>query len=185
MSANADNYRRAIAGFSAVVDAIPADGWSAPSPCPDWTAREVVGHVIGGTQMISSAKTGEAPDYSDPTKAAGDDPAATFAAARDLALSTLTDEYLSKSVPSPMGEMPLDNLVGMLLTNDVLIHTWDLARAAGVDVTLDPELAEAAYNALQPMDAMIRAANVFGPKIDPPEGADMQTKLICFTGRQP
>lgn len=184
MTENADRYRRAMAGFSAVVDAVPADKWSAPSPCPEWTAAHVVGHVIGGSQVISSVKTGEAPNY-EPLDAAGNDPAASFVAARDRALDTLTDEYLSTSVQGPMGEMPLDELVGMILANDVLIHTWDLAKSAGIDVTLDPQLAEEAFNALQPLDQMIRQDRVFGAKVEPPAEADVQTKLLCFVGRTP
>jgi uncharacterized protein (TIGR03086 family) len=185
MSDNSDKYRRAVEGFSAVVDKVPADKWSAPSPCSGWTAAHVVGHVIGGSQMISAAQTGEEPNFADPLGAAGDDPAASYAAARELALSTLTEEYLNKQVQSPFGEVPLDQMIGMILTNDVLIHTWDLAKAAGVDVTLDPQLAEEAYNGLQPMDAMVRSDRVFGPKVEPPADADIQTKLICFTGRTP
>lgn len=73
----------------------------------------------------------------------------------------------------------------MFSTPDVLIHTWDLAWAAGIDVKLDGDLVRETYDALLPMDAMIRAANVFGPKVEPPAGADLQTTLLCFTGRQP
>jgi uncharacterized protein (TIGR03086 family) len=184
MSVNTDKYRRAVADFSAVVDAVAADKWSAASPCEGWTAAHVVGHVIGGTQMISTVQTGAESDFSDPLAAAGDDPAASFAAARELALSTLTDEYLAKPVQSPFGEVPLDQLIGMLLVNDVLIHTWDLAKAAGVDVTLDSQLCEEAYAAIVPLDAMVRGEGIFGPKIDPPADADAETKLLCFVGRQ-
>jgi len=34
------------------------------------------------------------------------------------------------------------------------------------------------------MDAMIRQPNVFGPKLDPPSGADVQTELLYFLGRR-
>ena len=185
MTENSDNYRKALAGFSAVVDSVPKDGWSAQSPCPDWPARHVVGHVIGGTQMISAVDTGIEPDYSDPAKAAGDDPAGTFAKARDLALHALTEENLAKIVKGPMGDMPLDQIIGMFIVGDTLIHTWDLAKAAGLDVSLDPALVERTYNALVPIDAMIRMPNVFGAKVEPPDGADLQTRLLCFVGRQP
>jgi hypothetical protein len=60
-----------------------------------------------------------------------------------------------------------------------------LAKTAGIDVKLDPALVDEVYNALLPIDAMIRMPNVFGPKVEPPAGADPQTLLICFTGRQP
>ena len=182
MSENADKYRRVVAGFDNVVSQV--SDWSAASPCEKWAARDIVGHVIGGTEMISAVETGKEPNY-DPASAAGDDPAGNWAAARDQVLGALTDENLAKVVQGPMGEMPLDNLIGMILVNDVLIHTWDLARAAGQDVTLDADLCEQAYNGLQPLDAMIRSESIFGPQVDAPEGADVQTKLLCFVGRQP
>jgi hypothetical protein len=33
------------------------------------------------------------------------------------------------------------------------------------------------------MDQMIRQPNVFGPKLDPPIGADLQTEFLFFLGR--
>lgn len=83
-----------------------------------------------------------------------------------------------------MGDMPLDQILGMFLTNDLVIHTWDLAQAAGISVELDPELVEDAYNSLVRVDAMIRQPNIFGPKVEPPADADPTTKLMCFAGRQ-
>ena len=184
MTANADKYRRLVAGFSAVVDAVPADKWSAPAPCADWTARDVVAHVVAGTWQISSVVTGRSPELGDPEL--GDDPAATWAQARDLALAALTYENLAKNVPSPVGgEISLDQRIGMFSTLEVLIHTWDLAKAAGIDVVLDPEVVRETYDELLPMDEIIRIPNVFGPKVEPPAGADLQTTLMCFTGRQP
>jgi hypothetical protein len=38
---------------------------------------------------------------------------------------------------------------------------------------------------MQPMDEMMRQGDAFGPKVEPPAGADEQTKLIAFTGRRP
>jgi len=184
VSENSDKYRRAVADLSAVVDAVPADRWSAPSPCAGWTASHLVGHLIGGFQRISAVETGPVPEP-DPATAAGDDPAAAYAEARDQALGVLTDENLAKKVESPMGPISLDQEVGMFSTPDVLIHTWDLARAAGIAVELDADLVRETYGALLPLDAMIRTPAVFGPKVEPPADADLQTTLLCFTGRQP
>lgn len=183
MSENAEKYRRALDGFAAVVDQVPDSKWSAAAPCEGWTAAHVVGHVIAGSQMVSATRTGDAPNW-DQLAAAGDDPAASFRAARDAALATLTPEHLGAMVQSPAGEIPLDQALGMFLTNDVLIHTWDLAQAVGAKPELDQELVEQCYAALQPIDEMIRRPGVFGPKIEPPADADMTTKLMCFVGRK-
>ena len=183
VSTNSDKYRKAIAGFSTVVGSV--QDWSAASPCQGWTARDVVGHVIGGVQVISGVQTGKAPQRGDPAANAGEDAAGAFTRERDLAFGALTEDNLAKKVQGPMGEMPLDQMIGMFLTPDVLIHTWDLGRAAGVAVELDPQLVEETYNALLPIDAMVRSPGVFGPKVEPPADADAQTKLICFVGRAP
>ena len=186
MSENSEKYRRAVSDFSKVVDAVPADKWVSVSPCEGWTAKHVIGHVIGGMQVISASQTGEPPQFGDPIAAAGDDPVRNYTAARDLALESLTEENLAKTVDGPGGgQMQLDQLIGMILANDVLIHTWDLAKAVGVEAKLDPELCEAALQAIEPMEEMVRQPSVFGPRVEPPADADAQTRLICFTGRQP
>jgi hypothetical protein len=65
---------------------------------------------------------------------------------------------------------------------DVLVHTWDLARTIGADESLDENAVRSAYEALKPMDAMIRSPKVFGPKLEPPKGADVQTEFLYFLG---
>ncbi|MGB3184418.1 MAG: hypothetical protein WBG36_08815 [Ornithinimicrobium sp.] len=37
--------------------------------------------------------------------------------------------------------------------------------------------------AMEPMDAVLRASGHFGPKVDVPENADVQTRLLGFIGR--
>lgn len=48
-----------------------------------------------------------------------------------------------------------------------------------------PDAVSHAFKGLQPMDAMIRQNGVFGPKVEPPEGADEQTRFLCSVGRKP
>jgi len=182
VSDNSDKYRRAVNGFSAVVVTVPNNAWSGASPCDAWTAKDVVGHVIIGMQRVAGRGPEGGPTGS--SLAPDDDPVDSYVVARDAAFAALTTDNLAKTASGPMGEMPLDELVGTLATMDVLIHTWDLAQAAGMAVTLDEELVEEAYDRLLPVDAMIRTSGVFGPKLEPPVGADLQTKLMCFTGRR-
>ena len=39
-------YRKLAEDFADTVAQVPADKWSAPSPCEEWTARDVVRHVV-------------------------------------------------------------------------------------------------------------------------------------------
>ncbi len=38
---------------------------------------------------------------------------------------------------------------------------------------------------MQPIDDMLRQSGHYGPKVDVPDDADDQTKLLAFTGRDP
>ena len=66
-----------------------------------------------------------------------------------------------------------------------MVHTWDLARATGLDETLDPQEVHNLLMAMEPIDEMLRQSGQFGPRVIVPEDADEQTKLIAFTGRRP
>jgi uncharacterized protein (TIGR03086 family) len=93
-------------------------------------------------------------------------------------------EAVGKEIDGPTGKMPAGQIISQFMTMDMLVHTWDLARTIGVEERLDEESVRRAYEALKPMDAMIRQPNVFGPKLEPPTGADMQTEFLYFLGRR-
>ena len=52
MSEIADRYRKRAAGLNERVEAVPADQWGSQSPCEDWTARDVVRHVVDTSAMF-------------------------------------------------------------------------------------------------------------------------------------
>jgi uncharacterized protein (TIGR03086 family) len=86
-------------------------------------------------------------------------------------------------VSGMFGEQSFESLVSRLLCADTLIHTWDLARATGQNEDLDPVAVQQAMEFLTPIDDAIRRPGGFGPKIEPPAGADPQTSLLNFVGR--
>ena len=73
-------------------------------------------------------------------------------------------------------------LVG-LLTQDVLVHTWDLARAVGGDGRLDPDLCEHFVRRL-PDDATAQVGSgMFAAPLPVTPGADPQAVLLARMGR--
>ena len=95
-----------------------------------------------------------------------------------------TPGELDAVVEGPMGPMPAVQMLGMFMLTDLLTHSWDISKGAGIPVTLDPEVVAQATARLAPMDAMIRRPGAFGPKVEAPEGSDAQTALMAFLGRQ-
>lgn len=182
MSEVIERYRGLAEQFGARVEATPDDKWSAPAPCDEWTARDVVAHIVGAQRRVTAGITGasaeEVPADADPKQLWRDANAA-------LADALKQPGVLEKSVPSPMGDMTLELVMGRLMAADILIHTWDLARAVGGDERLDEDAVAHTLDGLRPMDAMLRRPGAFGPKIEPPENADLQTELLCFVGRRP
>ncbi|HVM07435.1 MAG TPA: TIGR03086 family metal-binding protein [Acidimicrobiales bacterium] len=182
MSEVLDRYVNLADQFQARVDAAPDDAWGNASPCEGWSARDVVKHVVEGQRRVVAGIEDREPepvaDDADPRQLWQESYAAFKQALAD-------DSVLQKQVPGPMGPMPVEFVVGRFMATDVLVHTWDLAKAVGGDTTLDADAVSQAYKGLQPMDAMIRGNGVFGPKVEAPEGADEQTQFLCFVGRQP
>ena len=182
MSEVIERYRGLAEQFGARVEATPDDKWDVQSPCPEWKARDVVAHVIGSQHALIAAIEGT-PSAEVPADA---DPKELWRASMPRLMAALeTPGALEKLVPGPMGEMPIEFMLGRFLSNDVLVHTWDLARAVGGDERLDQGAIGHAYEGLKKVDAMIRMPGVFGDKVEPPEGADLQTEFLCFLGRRP
>ena len=182
MSEVIERYQGLAEQFGARVEATPDDKWDEASPCEGWKARDVVAHVIGGQRnliaSIEGTELGEVPPDADPKQLWRESMPRLMAALR-------TPGALEKMVPGPMGDMPIEFMLGRFLSNDVLVHTWDLARAVGGDERLDQDAVGHAYEGLKRVDAMIRQPGIFGDKVEPPEGADLQTEFLCFLGRRP
>ncbi len=76
----------------------------------------------------------------------------------------------------------------MTCTPDVLIHTWDLARAAGLDERLDPDEVLRLLTGLESLprevEEAMRSSGHYGPRVAVEENVDEQTRLLAFMGRE-
>jgi uncharacterized protein (TIGR03086 family) len=197
MSAIADRFDRLTRGFLARVQATPADRWDRVSPCEGWTARDVVAHVINGHRGIVSVVRGTPPRPSHgvgvsgmadaPHVEPGADLAAAYAEVRAELRAILTDPALSATpLPfSPIGPVPVERAADVVGALELLVHTWDLARAVGGDETLDREAVIRTHESLRPHYAALQATGAFEPQAVPPVDADPQTAFLYFTGRRP
>jgi len=181
MTDTSDRYRALAAAMTERIAAVPDDGWDAPTPCEDWTVRDLVGHLVDTTGMFFGF-IGEEPPAG---PSVDDDPAGAFAAARDAMQAALDDPAIAgKEYDGAFGRTTFSRSVDGFICADLVVHGWDLARATGQDEHLDPDEVHRVHEALKPMDEKMRGPGAFGPKIGPPPGADEQTELLCFLGRQ-
>ena len=176
MRAPVDHHRRACAGFGEVVDQV-GDRWGRPSPCAEWDARGVLEHVIGFHDVLLLRPVNAKPQRP------RDDPVARWQVT-EMAISVLIGGRHDRVVEVP-GDRAID-LVHLLpmLTTDVLVHTWDLARAADVPIDLDPELCQLSLAAAGDSPA-IAASGLYDPPVDVPADANVQARLVACMGRDP
>lgn len=180
----AERYRNIARAFTERVEAVPPDFWSNPAPPEGWDARDVVRHLVEWVPpFIRSGIDIELADI----PSVDDDPVAAWAALDGEVQRLLDDPDLSaRTFAHPRaGTHRLDQAIGRFVMGDVLMHTWDLARATGLDERLDATEVEFAYRGMLPLDEVLRASGQYGPRVDVPDDADTQAKLIGFIGRVP
>ena len=174
-----ERHRRACDAFAAVAAAIPADGWSAPTPCTDWDARAVVEHVIGFHEFLLLRPMGVRAN-----RPRDDEPARWRATSDALFAALAPDGALDRATELPGGGTSTPRTMLAALTTDVVIHTWDLARSAGIAVELDPQCCAIALRAAEahPPDP---SAGMIAPPVAVPADAGAQARLLGAYGRDP
>jgi uncharacterized protein (TIGR03086 family) len=177
-----ERFRLLARDLSARVDGVPADRWDDPAPCAGWVARDVIDHLVGWVPGPFLGGIG-VPVPEIPSVAT--DPAGAWHAVAAAMQAALDDPALATTpLAFGPGTFPFEQAVAQFVLADILIHTWDLARATGQDETLDADEVRGFLVAMEPMDAAIRGEH-FGPRVPVADDADDQTKLIAFTGRTP
>jgi uncharacterized protein (TIGR03086 family) len=193
MSAVADRYRRHADAFGRKVAAVRSDQWSNQSPCEAWNARDVVDHIVvmHGVMLRPIGR-----DLS-PAPSVSDDPRGAFEAARADVEAVLDDPGLAATeCDTPNGRMTLEQQIDEVISDDLVLHGWDLARATGQDDAMEPEDVERQWSittAIPPeLMEKYRTPGAFGPgievfgrEVEVPEDAPLQDRLLGVIGRDP
>ena len=184
MSNPADEHRRVAGAFSATVEGATLESWDRPAPVEGWVARDVVRHLVewfpaflqGGAGITLSA--GPSVD---------DDPVGAWRTQTEAVQVLLDDADTAgrEHDLAHIGRMSLEHAIDMIYTADVFLHRWDLARATGQDESLDPDKCAVMLEGMLPMDEVLRQSGHYGPRVEVPDDADAQTKLLAFIGRVP
>lgn len=171
---------RSCAGFRRRLVHLRDGDLARSTPCEGWTVADLVEHTTS-TLRFAAGAAANGRDAAPAAEALLSDFDAAVAGLRDRVLDP---ELAAAQLDTPFGRLALKQLVSSVVVHDVLVHTWDLARATGQDEALDAELVEHTLQTMTPFDAALRGHG-FAEKVPAPPGADPQTELLCFLGRRP
>jgi uncharacterized protein (TIGR03086 family) len=163
-----------------VIGKVTREQYDQPTPCVEWTVRQLLEHMIGVVDGLGAAAAGRAPEEF----ALGADPAGQFAAASSAALAAWRNPgILERLVDGPAGPMPGQVLAGISLL-DAATHTWDLAIATGQPAELPEPVAAAAFEASRMIVSPELRPGRFGPEV-PATDTSTTGQLVAFLGRTP
>lgn len=178
----AGRYAAVADGFAALVAG--TRDWDAPAPVAGWTARDVVWHLVDWIPGVLSDGAGLDLPRRDPQVP---DPEADWSAF-DVAMRAVVERPDLAQAPfahPQAGSMPLATAIDMLVTPDVFMHSWDLARASDQPLTLDADYSAGLLAGMEGVEEMLRSSGHYGQRVETAPDADVQTRLIAFIGRDP
>ena len=180
----AEDHRQVAGAFTKTVEGTAAEAWDAPAPVAGWVARDVVRHLVEWLPAFLVGSTGIVLPAG---PSVDDDPVGAWRTHTDGVQALLHDPASAdRDYDFPhIGRMSLAQAIAMVYTPDVFMHRWDLARATGQDETLDARRCEQMLEGMLPMDEVLRQSGQYGPRVEVPEDADAQTRLLAFIGRTP
>jgi uncharacterized protein (TIGR03086 family) len=189
----AARYRRHADAFERKVAAVRPEQWSNQSPCEAWDVRDLVEHVV----VMHAVMLRPLDRTISPARSVNDDPLAAFQAARADVEAVLEDPSLAATeCDTPNGRMTVAQQIDEVVSDDLVLHGWDLARATGQDDVMDPDDVERQWsiNSAIPAELMEKyrtpgafgpGIEVYGPEVKVPVDASLQDRLLGLIGRDP
>lgn len=181
-------HSEALALFTDRVHAVRKDQWDDPTPCTEWTVRDLVNHLTAEQLWVPDLVTDGATvedvgDAYDGDVLGARPRAAWDAAARAARKAFTADGALERTVQLSYGETPAVAYCSQM-TADAVVHAWDLSRAIGAPERLPDALVAFALEEVTPYADQLAASGLFAPPIEPPPGDSAQSLLLAMLGRR-
>ena len=177
-------YHRTVESWADRVNTVAADQWDDPTPCAEWTVRDLANHVVGEdlwtAPLMEGGTIAEVGDRFD-GDLLGDDPIkSALAAAWEAKESVARELPRHGTVHLSYGEEQATEYV-LQLAADHLIHGWDIAAATGGDTRLDPHLVAEVAAWFADREELYRSGGAIGPR--QASSGDPQADLLAAFGR--
>lgn len=174
----ADWHRHEAARFAELIDGVT--DWDAPTPVAEWTARDIVTHLLSWPSGMFGSWGVSLPE------ADMDDLAGSFATQSAAVQAILDDPARAEAiVETHTGPQPLGEVFSNFYIADLFMHHWDLAKASGQDATMDAQTAGGMLAGMSQIEQMLRDSGQFGQRQPVADDAPVTDQFIAFIGRDP
>ncbi|GAA5027996.1 TIGR03086 family metal-binding protein [Terrabacter aeriphilus] len=175
----------ALQTTGAIVAAVPSDGWNQPTPCAEWTVREVTNHLVGGICLYTDELNGVAARAEHESDWLGADAVAAFqAAATDDVAAWARRDALTGTLTLGLGTLPAP-LAAVIHLTEILVHGLDLAVAIDREDLADQNACAALLDTMEQMGGVdaYRVPGVFGPAVTISGHQPAHRRLLAYLGR--
>lgn len=177
----------ALTAFDGVVDRIADDQWTRPTPCTDWSVRDVLNHLTAEQLWVPYLLAGETIEQVGDRydgDVLGDDPVGAWKQASATARSAwLEPGATEREVHLSFGDHQA-TVYGWQMTFDLAVHAWDIGVAIGVDPAVPDELADQLHDRFAEEAEALRGV-IFADAVAVAADAGPYARLLGVTGRDP
>ena len=182
-------FDASITAAADVIKGVGAEQLDLPTPCTEWTVRDLLNHLVGSLWFHYNLLTGEAVPHPSPpgglpdADLVGTDPTAAFAEAATASLAAAAaDGAAERVISTPLGEMPGGALTSFIAL-DLVVHAWDLATATGQRYEVAPDLAAATLGFARMAITDQTRGTYIAPAVPVPPDASELDQLVGHMGR--
>ncbi|MFD1938249.1 MULTISPECIES: TIGR03086 family metal-binding protein [Nonomuraea] len=164
--------------------------WTAPTPCSDWNATQVLQHAAGDQIAFAAFLTGGPGPSENPFAPSGrldTSPQSVLEQALKLsadAWAEISPDAEEVPVPVPPNKMTARLGVGACAL-DAAVHAWDIAMSSGAPSPLTGELARELLPVARQIVEPLRAYGAYAAALPPRPGDDDVAALLRYLGRHP
>lgn len=183
-----DAHAEALREFDTAVHRISSGQWVAPTPCAEWTVRDLVNHLVYEQLWVPHLLAGqtleEVGDRYD-GDVLGEGPVGRWEKAAAAARAAWTAPGATdRQVHLSYGEADAADY-GWQMTLDLAVHAWDLATGIGAGQPISDEVADALLTMMGPQVEAWQGIGLFAPPVPVPASAPAPDRLIGLVGRDP
>ena len=161
-----------------------------PTPCPEYAVRNLLGHLVGLSVAFRDAgrkdlgaTTDTSPDSALPDIGPG------WREELPKVLAELAEAWRDPAAWTGMtraGGVDLPGeIAGLVATDELVIHGWDLARATGRPYAPDPAALQTCHDFLAASVDDPDRGEIFGPVVPVGPGTSLLDRAVALSGREP